>query len=67
MAQRDELYRKFGPKLLEATTDFLLDNVNALRKEQGMPEIPKDDYLSLLSNHITELPDYDWMSPKGET
>lgn len=61
MALRDELFRKFGPLLLEAITDFLLDEVNALRQEQGHPKITKDDYLLLLSNHVTELPDYDWM------
>jgi len=61
MAKRDELFRQFGPILLEAITDFLLDNTNKLRREQGMPEITKDEYLTLLSNHITELPPYDWM------
>ena len=62
MAKRDDLFRQFGPLLIEAIVDFVLDNVNALRKEQGMPEISKDDYLDLLSNHVSELPPYDWMS-----
>lgn len=61
MAKRDELFRKFGPLLLEAIVDFLLDNVNTLRRNQGMPEITKDEYLQLLLNHITELEPYDWM------
>lgn len=61
MPKRDELFRQFGPLLMEAITDFLLDNVNALRQKQGMPEITKDKYLTLLSNHITELPPYEWM------
>lgn len=62
MAKRDELFRRFGPLLIEAITDFLLDNVNTLRKEQGMKEITKDEYLEQLSNHVTDLPPYDWMS-----
>lgn len=61
MAKRDELFRQFGPLLLEAITDFMLDNVNALRQEQGMPEITKDEYLEQLSNHLSELEPYDWM------
>lgn len=66
MAIRDELFAKFGPLLLEAIADFLLDNINTLRKEQGKPEISKDAYLILLSNHITELEPYDWMSESEE-
>jgi len=61
MPKRDELFQQFGPLLIEALFDFLLDNVNALRKEQGMPEITKNEYLTLLSNHVTELEPYDWM------
>lgn len=61
MAKRDELFRQFGPLLIEAIVDFMLDNVNALRKEQGMPEISKDEYLDQLSNHLSELEPYDWM------
>lgn len=61
MALRDEIYQQFGPLLLEAITDFLLDNVNTLRRNQGMPEISKDEYLALLNNHLSTLPKYDWM------
>lgn len=62
MILRDEVFRKFGPLLLEAITDFLLDNVNTLRLEQGMPKITKDEYLTQLLNHVTELEPYDWMT-----
>ena len=62
MEKRDILFAKFGPILLEAIVDFLLDNVNALRREQGMPEITKDDYLTQLLNHVSEVPPYEWMS-----
>lgn len=61
MEKRDELFQQFGPLLIEAITDFLLDNVNELRRNQGMPEITKDEYLEQLLNHITELEPYDWM------
>lgn len=62
MEKRDELFAKFGPILIEAIVDFVLDNVNTLRRNQGMKEITKDEYLTLLLNHITELPPYEWMS-----
>lgn len=61
MSQREDLFRQFGPLLLEATIDFLLDNVNTLRKERGMKEITKDEYLTQLSNHFSELKPYYWM------
>lgn len=64
MPTRDELYRQFGPLLIEAITDYLLENINALRQEQGKPEITKDEFLNILSNHITELEQYDWMNEK---
>lgn len=61
MPKRDDLFRQFGPLLIEAIVDFLLDNVNTLRRNQGMPEITKDEYLTQLLNHLTELEPYDWM------
>lgn len=62
MATRDELFRQFGPKLTETLFDYLLELVNELRQEQGNPQITKQEYINLLSNHITQIPDYDWMS-----
>lgn len=61
MALRDEVFHRFGPRLMEAIVDFLLDEVNTLRRNQGMPEITKDEYLTLLNNHASTLPKYDWM------
>lgn len=61
MEKRDELFARFGPLLIEAIADFLLDNINALRQEQGMPEITKDDFCEQLLNHLSELPPYEWM------
>ncbi|GAI41099.1 unnamed protein product [marine sediment metagenome] len=61
MAQRDELYRRFGPILLEAVMLVILEHINVLRKEQGMPEITKQDLLDSLNNHLNELQPYAWM------
>lgn len=61
MAPRDDLFKKFGPKLLEAMFLVLLDEINNLRPGQGHPTITFDDLISGASNHVTTLSDYDWM------
>lgn len=62
MAQRDDLYSKFGPILLEAMVLMLLEQINVLRVNQGMPEITEQDLIDSLNNHLTELEPYDWMT-----
>lgn len=61
MHDRNDTYRKFGPILLEAQTLVLLEQINLLRKEQGMPEITEQDLIDSLNNHLGELQPYDWM------
>lgn len=61
MAGREETYRKFGPLLLEAVCLIIHDQINLLRKEQGMPEITEQDIIDSLNNHLNELQPYDWM------
>lgn len=61
MSQRDELYRKFGPILLEAQILVLLEQINILRQNQGMPEITEQDLIDSLNNHLSSLQPYDWM------
>lgn len=64
MTQRDELFSKFGPILLEACCWVLLDYQNELRKEQGMELLTMADVLLKLNNHLSELQPYDWMHEK---
>ena len=61
MPKRDDLFKQFGPKLMECLFDYQLDLLNELRQEQGHPEITKEEYLTLLLNHVTEISDYEWM------
>ena len=61
MSNRDDTYRQFGPILLEAQTLVLLEHINYLRQNQGMPEITKQDLIDSLNNHLSELEPYDWM------
>lgn len=62
MAPRDEIMKQFGPILLEAFVYLLLDEINTLRDEQGMPEITIDDLFQRITNHLGHLGPYDWMT-----
>lgn len=61
MADRNDTFKRFGPILLEACCWVLLDEINQLRSEQGMPEKTMQDIIDNLNNHLTELQPYDWM------
>lgn len=61
MPGREELFRQFGPILLEAFMIMVLEETNRLRKKLNMPELTKQDVLDEINNHLSELPEYDWM------
>lgn len=61
MALRDNVYQKFGPILLEALFDKMLDEINELRTGAGLPPRPKESFLGSAHNHIAHLDLYDWM------
>lgn len=65
MADRDKIYRKFGPILLEAVCLVIHDQINHLRENQGMPELTEQDIIDNLNNHLSSLQPYDWMTPGG--
>lgn len=62
MLTRNDTYKHFGPILIESLCLVLLEQINALRNEQGMPEITEQDILDNLNNHLSELEPYDWMT-----
>lgn len=62
MYTRNDTYRHLGPILLESVCLVLLNHINKLRNEQGMPEITEQDIIDELNNHLTELEPYDWMT-----
>ena len=64
MADRSDTFRKFGPKLLEAGFWVLLDFVNELRQNQGMPLLTMQDLIDNINNHLTELEPYDWQKER---
>lgn len=61
MADRNSTYRQFGPILIEAGILLLLEEINELRQEQGMPVIDEQHLIDRLNNHLSELQPYDWM------
>lgn len=61
MSQRDELFRKFGPILLEAFMIMTLDAINALRVKAGLPAYTKQQVMDEINNHLSTLEPYDWM------
>ena len=62
---REDTYRKFGPILLESLCLVLLEQINLLRKEQGMKEITEQDIIDSLNNHLSELEPYAWMNEES--
>lgn len=66
MATREEHYQKFGPLRSEAAELVLLEHINILRKEQGMPILTQEKYLDLIENHLSTLEPYDWMKEEPE-
>lgn len=62
MALRDNVYEKFGPLIIEALFDEVLQELNELRTRAGLPERPKAEFLGSAHNHLAHLLDYEWMS-----
>jgi hypothetical protein len=58
---RNEAYRRFGPKLLEAIVRKLVDEINILRLEAGLAQRTQAQVLDALVAEYQSLPDYDWM------
>jgi len=54
--------KQFGPILLEAFSLMVLDEINILRIEAGLSPRTSQQLLNTISNHVTTLPDYDWMN-----
>jgi len=62
MTQREELYQKFGPMLLEAIATLCLEEFNRLRRLHNMPEITLQEFADALNNRLSKIEPYSWMS-----
>lgn len=59
---RDELYKQFGPKLMEALALVVKDEINLLRINAGLSERTNAQIVTALENKLGLMTDYDWMS-----
>lgn len=62
MALRDVTYEKFGPLLMEALFDVVLEELNICRTALGLPVRPKEYFFGKSNNNLNHLDDYDWMT-----
>lgn len=65
MALRDVTYRKFGPLLMEALFDSMLDEINELRALHSKQPRTKAYFLGKSNNNQNHLEPYNWM--EGES
>jgi len=58
---REDLYKRFGPLLIEAVVYLMLEEINILRSELNLPERENQQLMNAINNKLTNLPKYDWM------
>lgn len=58
---RDDLYIKFGPKLIEAVVLVIKDEINILRQQHGLPDRTNQQLISAIDAKLADANDYDWM------
>ena len=59
---REELYQKFGPKLIDAKTRAEMKLFNQILSHLGLPEISGQQVIDAISNELEQIPDYEWMN-----
>jgi hypothetical protein len=58
---REELYHKWGPILLDAITQVMLSEINILREEAGLLPRSGQQLIDAVANKLETIPEYDWM------
>lgn len=62
MATRAELYKYFGPLLMEALVLVIKDEINILRLQAGLSERTNQQIMDVMENKLSNLTKYDWMN-----
>jgi len=62
MATRAELYRKFGPLLLDAVVQIIIDEINTLRVNAGLSERTNAQAVDAIAAKLDTMSQYDWMN-----
>lgn len=61
MATREEIYRKFGPQLLEVLTLVIMDEINTIRGELALTPRTPNQLLTAMEAKWDTISKYDWM------
>jgi len=59
---REELYRKFGPRLVEAVALVVKDEINILRTNASLLERTDQQIIEAIETKLTAIENYPWMS-----
>lgn len=62
MATKEKLYRKFGPKLIEAVVRVQMKESNLIRERVGLPLLTAQQVVNAIDNELQNIPDYLWMN-----
>lgn len=62
MSNREELYKKFGPLLLEAVVRVVADEINILRAKASLPARSNQEIITAINNKLASCTMYDWMN-----
>lgn len=60
----DELYKKFGPKLIDVLVQVILEDINLLRAKVGLPLQTNKQVVDVISDKLENMADYVWMNDK---
>ena len=58
---KDDLYRRFGPRLLHAIVLVIKDEINILRTQHGLAERTNEQLINAIDNKLSTIEKYDWM------
>ena len=58
---REDLYKVFGPILLEAVVLVIKDEINILRTKASLPERSNHQIIDALETKLLTLSKYNWM------
>jgi hypothetical protein len=65
MIDRDQLYKKFGPVLVEAIVLIIKDEINILREEHGLEPRTNQQLINTIKNKLDSLSLYDWINEEA--
>lgn len=57
---KEELYHSFGPKLIDALTQIISDELNLIRVELSLAPRTEQQILDIIADKLGSIPDYVW-------